>query len=264
MQQPEQSRESEQTAPSGPVPPDQPTKRARLIATGLVALLGLSGAVLTSAVLAGGTAPPTGDVTDVTSAPVGGSGSPSPSTTDPTSPPVTTLPPEPRPAQGTGAAHAPTPTTGAAPAPSTTLPATPSGTAPSAGADTACGGQPTVTVEGQQWACTFDDEFDGTGLDTGKWVVQQTADGGYHSGQECDEDDPANVSVSDGSLHLTAEQVASFLCPGDPPYFTQYTSGMVSTASGSPRPTASSRSGPRSRARPRKDCRARSGSIRLS
>ncbi len=127
-------------------------------------------------------------------------------------------------------AHAPTPTTGAAPAPSTTLPATPSGTAPSAGADTDCGGQPTVTVEGQQWACTFDDEFDGTGLDTGKWVVQQTADGGYHSGQECDEDDPANVSVSDGSLHLTAEQVASFLCPGDPPYFTQYTSGMVSTA----------------------------------
>ncbi len=94
----------------------------------------------------------------------------------------------------------------------------------------ACGGQPTVTVDGQQWRCTFDDEFNGTTLDTSNWAVEQTADGGYHSGIECDEDSPGNVSVSGGTLNLTAEQARSpFLCPGDPPYETDYTSGMVST-----------------------------------
>ena len=93
-----------------------------------------------------------------------------------------------------------------------------------------CAGQPTVDVGGQQWHCTFDDEFDGTAVDDGKWVVQVTADGGYHSGLECFEDSPDNVSVSGGSLDLTVQKAASsFLCPGDPPYVTQYTSGMVST-----------------------------------
>ena len=85
-------------------------------------------------------------------------------------------------------------------------------------------------MDGQQWRCTFDDEFNGTTLDTSNWAVQQTADGGYHSGIECDEDSPGNVSVSGGTLNLTAEQARSpFLCPGDPPYETDYTSGMVST-----------------------------------
>ncbi len=87
-----------------------------------------------------------------------------------------------------------------------------------------------MSVDGQQWQCTFDDEFNGSTLDTSKWVVQQTADGGYHSGVECFEDSPDNVSVSGGTLNLTADQAPSpFLCPGDPPYYTQYTSGMVST-----------------------------------
>jgi beta-glucanase (GH16 family) len=47
---------------------------------------------------------------------------------------------------------------------------------------------------------------------------------------ECFEDSPSNVWVSGGTLNLTAEQMpSSFLCPGEPPYCTQYTSGMVST-----------------------------------
>jgi beta-glucanase (GH16 family) len=87
-----------------------------------------------------------------------------------------------------------------------------------------------VTVDGQQWPCSFDDEFNGSSLDTSNWIVQQTADSGYHSGVECYEDSPNNVSVSGGTLNLTVEQAtSSFLCPSDPPYPTDYTSGMVST-----------------------------------
>jgi beta-glucanase (GH16 family) len=137
-----------------------------------------------------------------------------------------------RPAQVSGrSATAPprsiTPTS-ATPSPATTT--VPSAVANPSSSGSDCGGQPTVTVDGQQWQCTFDDEFDGTSLDASKWVVQQTADGGYHSGIECDEDTPSNVSIWGGALNLTAEQMSSsFLCPADPPYETQYTSGMVST-----------------------------------
>jgi beta-glucanase (GH16 family) len=120
--------------------------------------------------------------------------------------------------------------------PTTALPPTTTSTAaaaapaaPATSAD-ACGGQPTIDVGGQTWQCSFDDEFDGSSLDTSKWVVQQTADGGYHSGLECFEDSPNNVSVAGGTLNLTVQQAgSSFLCPGVPPYETQYTSGMVST-----------------------------------
>ena len=60
--------------------------------------------------------------------------------------------------------------------------------------------------------------------------MQQTANSGYHSGIECFEDSPNNVSVSGGVLNLTVEQAAApFVCQGLPPYPTDYTSGMVST-----------------------------------
>ena len=144
----------------------------------------------------------------------------------------TTLP---APSPPTGRATAPRPVapSSAGPVPtSTTVPAAPA-PASAAAADAEpsdCGGQPTVTVDGQQWQCTFDDEFGGTSLDMSKWAVEQTAEGGYHSGIECDEDSPGNVSVSGGTLNLTAEQAPSpFLCPGVPPYETDDTSGMVST-----------------------------------
>jgi len=99
-----------------------------------------------------------------------------------------------------------------------------------AGVSGACGGHPTVVVDGRPWPCTFDDEFNGTSLDSSKWIPQQTATSAYHSGMECFENSPENVSVSGGLLNLTVEQTpAPFVCPSLPPYPTQYTSGMVTT-----------------------------------
>jgi beta-glucanase (GH16 family) len=197
----------------------------------LVAGAGVAGVVLLAAVLAGGTAPPAAPSTQPTDAPTGlrTEAAPVPSLA-----PTSTTRPAP-------ASKAPTSSRTRAAAPTTALPTTTrppptSGTAPPAAAaapgasDGACGGQPTIDAAGQTWQCSFDDEFDGSTLDTGKWIVEQTADGGYHSGLECFEDNPGNVAVSGGTLNLTVQQASSsFLCPGDPPYATQYTSGMVST-----------------------------------
>ena len=220
------------TGPAGreAVPPGRPRLAARRAAPVLVVVLGLVSLILMTAVLAGGTAPPgsSGTRTQPDGAPV----LQSVPTTTPTTTPATapTEPARPSSESATAAPRSITPPT-AAPSPATTTVPTTAAPAPtSADSDSDCGGQPTVSVDGQQWQCTFDDEFNGTALDTSNWAVQQTADGGYHSGMECFEDSPSNVSVSGGTLNLTAEQMpSSFLCPGDPPYYTQYTSGMVST-----------------------------------
>lgn len=79
--------------------------------------------------------------------------------------------------------------------------------------------------------CTFDDEFSGSKLDTSKWLVQKTADSGYHSGSECFVDSPDNVSVSGGHLSLTVLNVGTpFTCSDTAAgYPTLYTSGSVTT-----------------------------------
>lgn len=94
-----------------------------------------------------------------------------------------------------------------------------------------CGGVAIKKASGGNWQCTFEDDFNGTSLDTTKWVVQQTANSGYHSGPECFVDNPANVSVANGTLHLTVRAEASPFTCVDPlgNYTTQYSSGMVST-----------------------------------
>jgi beta-glucanase (GH16 family) len=129
-----------------------------------------------------------------------------------------------------GPDHDPTPTTLPEPVtPPTTVPVTVP--APQTPPATGCSGDAPLKSDGTPWTCTFDDEFNGTSLNGSNWIVQQTATSGYHSGQECFEDSPNNVSVSGGMLNLTVRQEASSsLCPGLPlPYFTPYTSGMVST-----------------------------------
>jgi beta-glucanase (GH16 family) len=86
---------------------------------------------------------------------------------------------------------------------------------------------------GGTWQCTFDDEFGGSALDASKWIPQQTATSGYANGPTaCFVNRPANISVSNGTLNLTARrETAPFTCTdpfGD--FTTRYTSGMVSTA----------------------------------
>jgi Glycosyl hydrolases family 16 len=82
------------------------------------------------------------------------------------------------------------------------------------------------------WNCTFDDEFDGTTLNTNNWVPQVTAASGYTNGATaCYQDNPQTISVSGGYLNLTALQVAPFTCPdGSNTFTTTYEAGMVSTS----------------------------------
>jgi beta-glucanase (GH16 family) len=88
---------------------------------------------------------------------------------------------------------------------------------------------------GGSWTCSFDDEFDAStgdasALNTGWWTPQLTATSGFFTGQypyyACYVNAPQNISVSGGSLHLTARHQA-VNCGGYP---AQYTAGMVSSS----------------------------------
>jgi beta-glucanase (GH16 family) len=108
-----------------------------------------------------------------------------------------------------------------------------SNAAPTAGPSTppSCGGITLYKSPGVPWTCTFDDEFNGTSLNTNNWTVQQTSNSSYHSGQECFVNSPNNVSVSGGTLNLTVrKEAAPFVCVSPSGnYVTQYTSGMVTS-----------------------------------
>ena len=93
-----------------------------------------------------------------------------------------------------------------------------------------CQGTTPLGLPGR-WNCTFDDEFNGTSLDTTKWVPQETAASGYLNGATaCYVDNPDTISVSGGYLNLTARQVAPFTCAdGSNSFTTSYEAGMVST-----------------------------------
>ena len=85
---------------------------------------------------------------------------------------------------------------------------------------------------GGNWQCSFVDDFGGNSLDSSKWIPQRTDTSGYLNGATaCFVDSPNNVSVSNGSLKLTArKEAAPFSCNFPwAPFPTQYTSGMVST-----------------------------------
>ncbi|TXL62056.1 glycoside hydrolase family 16 protein [Aeromicrobium terrae] len=101
---------------------------------------------------------------------------------------------------------------------------------PSSTTSKACGGKQSITVDKTGWTCKFSDDFDGTSLDRSKWEVVRTDAAGFHASWECFMDEPANVAVQDGVLNLTARTVPGFACgvPGYR-YYTQWTSGMVST-----------------------------------
>ncbi len=68
------------------------------------------------------------------------------------------------------------------------------------------------------WRCTFDDEFNGTSVDTTKWTPQLTANSGYTTGalpsQPCYVDNPDTISESGGYLNLSIVRTAPILCFG--------------------------------------------------
>jgi beta-glucanase (GH16 family) len=90
-----------------------------------------------------------------------------------------------------------------------------------------CGGDP-LGVSGR-WTCTFDDEFDGTSLNTDKWQPQLTANSGYVTGgPDCYVDNPNTISVSGGHLNLSALRVEPFDCAAG--YRSSYQVGMVTSS----------------------------------
>jgi beta-glucanase (GH16 family) len=110
-------------------------------------------------------------------------------------------------ASSSGSALAPTsatgtPTTQSAP----TTQATP--------APAPCGGKRPQKPTGGNYTCSFDDEFNGTTINTSRWKVATTALSGLSSpNRDCYVALPANISESYGSLHLTASKAdAPFTC----------------------------------------------------
>jgi beta-glucanase (GH16 family) len=92
-----------------------------------------------------------------------------------------------------------------------------------------CGGSLPKTAG--TWTCTFDDEFNGTKLDSTKWIPVTSALSGATGGPACYTDSPNNISESGGTLNLTArKEAAPFTCSLQGlPLSTQYTSGQVAS-----------------------------------
>lgn len=91
----------------------------------------------------------------------------------------------------------------------------------------ACGGHGVADVAGAVQTCTFDDEFDRTSLDPGKWAAVRTTQIGFHSGFECFVDDGRHVRVGAGALTLSLAQSA--VGTGCRRLGLPYESGMVTT-----------------------------------
>ncbi|MEZ0581096.1 family 16 glycosylhydrolase [Nocardioides sp. MH1] len=83
---------------------------------------------------------------------------------------------------------------------------------------------------GRSWTCSFADDFRGIRIDGRKWVVQDSALTGFHTGQTCYTRHASNVLVRRGTLRLTARTVEPFRCGRLPRAFhTRYTGGMIGT-----------------------------------
>jgi len=114
--------------------------------------------------------------------------------------------PAPAPSAPSTSAPAPAPST-SAPQPTTTAPA-PTSTAPTSSAPTSAGStpQPLGGPSGTTWKSVFDDEFDGTTLNSSNWSTGPgwTGSGISIPANNLEKDcwDPAQVSVSGGTLNL--------------------------------------------------------------
>lgn len=89
----------------------------------------------------------------------------------------------------------------------------PAASAPDSSGPEGCG--PTLAKPGGgTWACTFYDNFDGDTLDRTKWVPQTDFVNGSDTRYSCYIDDPAVVSVADGTLRLSVHDTGvPVACP---------------------------------------------------
>lgn len=90
-------------------------------------------------------------------------------------------------------------------------------------------GATVLKADNTPWQCTFDDEFNGTSLDTKQWVAQTsfvTGDGNLYA---CYVNTPQTVSVNNGALNLSVIKVSRPVwCPsGIAP--SNYAAGSVTT-----------------------------------
>lgn len=87
-------------------------------------------------------------------------------------------------------------------------------TAAAPGKTAACGGEKPAKPGGGRYQCSFEDNFDGSTLNSTKWQVQGTHYSGMTSGnKDCFVDDPDNLSVHGGQVHLTSRVEAQpFIC----------------------------------------------------
>ncbi len=111
-------------------------------------------------------------------------------------------------------------------------PGTTTSTAAGANPASECSGTtPPVAAPAGGWQCTFDDEFNGTSLDTSKWQPQLSSTSGYSTGAApdlvCYVDNPQTISESGGTLNLSVVQTPTPQPCGQTQ--TQYEGGMVSS-----------------------------------
>jgi beta-glucanase (GH16 family) len=94
-------------------------------------------------------------------------------------------------------------------------------------------GETILKPDGRTWRCTFADDFGGPALDTKKWGPLTTAMTTLSGNGDCWVNNPANVSVSNGQLHLTTLRTPKpFPCTTSTgqTFPRQFTSGSVTSA----------------------------------
>jgi beta-glucanase (GH16 family) len=100
-----------------------------------------------------------------------------------------------------------------------------------------CGGEQYTKSDGSAYACSFDDEFNATSVDSTSWMPQLTSGSNFTSGKApykvCYVNNPNTISESGGYLHLSViKTAAKFTCNGSNAlknFSTQYQGGELMT-----------------------------------
>ena len=112
------------------------------------------------------------------------------------------------------------------------LPApSPTPTSTSSTSSSNCGSTTLTKADGTPWVCSFDDEFNGTALDSTKWVPQTNFVSGTSAAYACYTSSSSNINESGGSLNLTVRREAVPILCQDTAYGTSsyYSAGSVMT-----------------------------------